>query len=159
MSAEIFLSLQAKNNEVEFTAGPAVSVIDIPIKVSGLIDNGCTAIYSSMHPWFNFVPILKGTAILQESFEKANDIWIGNVFLADDPAVKITLVKDGLAKGEKPFLTIHNPTGKTVKTKVYSPKNTPMFGGTSYSVMIPAGDSIRQKLKEKEKGFFDFLSF
>ncbi|MCF6174880.1 MAG: hypothetical protein L3J71_03850 [Victivallaceae bacterium] len=146
LSAEIFLSIKADANEVKFTAGPAETVIDMPMKISGIEDNGCAAIYSSMHPWFNFVPVVKGTAILQESIAKANDIWIGNVFVAENPAIKMTLVKDGQAKGKKPFLEIHNPTGKTIKTKVYSPKNTPVFGGKSFSVTIPAGDSIKYNL-------------
>jgi hypothetical protein len=146
IDAEIFLSIKADANEVKFTAGPAETVIDIPIKISGIQDNGCAAIYSSLHPWFNFVPVVKGTALLQESIAKANDIWIGNVFAADNPAIKMTLVKDGQAKGKKAFLEIHNPTGKTIKTKVSSPKNTPVFGGKSFSVIIPAGDSVKYNL-------------
>ena len=43
-------------------------------------------------------------------------------------------------------LDIHNPTGKTLKVKIYSPKNTPVFGGKSFSVTVPAGDNIKYKL-------------
>ena len=146
LGAEIFLTLQADNYEAVFTAGPAETVIDMPIKVKGIQDNGCAAIYSSMHPWFNFVPVVKGTAILQESIAKANDIWLGNVFVAENPDTKITLVKDGQDEGRKAFLVIHNPTDKIIKTKIYSPANTPVFGGKSFSVTIPAGDSIKHNL-------------
>jgi len=146
IDAEIFLSLKSVNNEVKFSAGPAETIIDMPIKVSGIQDNGCAAIYSSIHPWFNFVPTLNGVAMLQESIAKNNDIWIGNIFVADNPAVKMTLVKDGQAEGKKPFLEIHNPTDKLIKTKIYSPKNTPVFGGKSFSITIPAGNSIKHNL-------------
>lgn len=146
VNAELFLSLKATSNETAFTAGPAEIIIDLPIRVSGIQDNGCAAIYSSRHPWFNFVPVLDGTALLQESIKASNSIWIGNVFIADNPNIKMTLVKDGQAEDKKPFLEIHNPTKQDIKANVYSPKNTPVFGGRSFCVDIPAENSIQYYL-------------
>ena len=103
LDAEIFISLQADKYEAKVSAGPAENVIDMPIKVKGLDNNGCAAVYSKLHPWFNFVPVVDGTAMLQESTEKANDIWVGNVFVADNKKIRMTLVKDGQAKGKRSF--------------------------------------------------------
>jgi hypothetical protein len=79
--------------------------------------------------------------LLQEDITDANKLWIGNPFVADDPAVKLALVVDGQAPGKPPLLEIHNPTDQPITTRIVSPPHTPLFGGISTSVGIPAGDS------------------
>jgi hypothetical protein len=145
--AEIFLNLKTVNKEVKFTAGPAKTIIDLPIKVTGIQDNGCAAVYSSLHPWFNFVPVLEGVAMLQESISQKNHIWIGNVFVADNSKIRMTLVKDGIDASRKAFIEIHNPTDKKVTARIHSPANTPVYGGKSFTVTIPAGDSVKYNLQ------------
>ena len=152
LDSTYFLTIQAAGNEAVFTAGPQSDIgIDLPIKIEGIEDNGCAAIYSSSRPWFRFIATLKNTAYFQEPIDKKNDIWAGNVFVSDNKFIKLTLVKDGIAETRDPFLEIHNPTDAPVKARISSPANTPEFGGTSFEVTIPAGSSIVKELKSKIK--------
>lgn len=141
--AVYFFTAQAVGNEAQFTLGPRSTMIDLPIRVRGLVDNGCAAIYSTKRPWLRFVGVVGDTAYLQEPIEKANEMWIGNVFVADNPAVKLTLVVDGQAPGAAPFLEVHNPTDKELTVTVRSPEHTPVFGGKSAKVTVGAGESVK----------------
>ncbi len=100
------------------------------------------AVYSSKRPWFRFVSVANDTAYFQEPIDQANEMWAGNIFVADHKAVKITVVVDGQADGKPPFLEVHNPTAKPIRTKVGSPPHTPLFGGMTTAVDLPAGDSV-----------------
>ncbi|MCM8786327.1 MAG: hypothetical protein NC899_08900, partial [Candidatus Omnitrophica bacterium] len=82
--------------------------------------------------------------------EKENKIWVGNIFVSQDKNLKITVVVDGQDKSKPPFIEIHNPTEKEIKTKICSPPNTPVFGGMNFEVIIPAGDSKFYLIKEKK---------
>ena len=141
-----FFTAVATKNEASFKLGPQKLAIDLPIKVKGVQDNGCTAVYSTVRPWFRFVSVMDEMALFQEPIDKANDIWVGNVFVADSKDVKITLVVDGLAPGVDPFLELHNPNDKQISTTVRSPQGTPNYGGASMRVLIPAGQSVRRKV-------------
>lgn len=161
VDAVFFFTARAKDNEAVFKLGPQKLIIDLPIRVQGLDDNGCAAVYSTRRPWFRFVPVIKdppssefrsaGTAYFQEPIEEANEMWVGNVFLADNKDLKMTLVVDGQADGAKPFLEINNPTEKEISSTVRSPSGTPLFGGLAVPVKIPAGDSIRVKLNPNKE--------
>ena len=37
--------------------GPQELTIDLPIRVRGLENNGCAAVYSTKRPWFRFIPV------------------------------------------------------------------------------------------------------
>jgi hypothetical protein len=137
-------------NEAALTLGPQSLIIDLPIRVGGLADNGCAAIYSAQRPWFRYVPVdAAGTAWLAEPIDAANKIWVGNVFVCDNAAVKITLVVDGQAKGKLPFVELHNPTDQEIVTHVHSPAHAPLFGGMSTPVTLPPGDSLRLTIDGK----------
>ena len=102
------------------------------------------AIYSTKRPWFRFVPVdAQGTAWFQEPIDKANEMWVGNVFACDNKALKITLVVDGQTEGRSPFVEVHNPTDREIVATLRSPIHTPIFGGMSTSVTLPPGDSMR----------------
>jgi hypothetical protein len=122
---------------------------DLPIRVSGVQDNGCAAVYSSVRPWFRFVSVMGDTAYFQESIDKANEIWVGNIFVADDKQLKLTVVVDGQGPGKPSFIDGHNPTDKEITTTVLSPAGTPVFGGTTGQVKIPAGDTVRLMIEGK----------
>jgi hypothetical protein len=148
--ATFFFTARAVENEAAFTLGPQALIIDLPIRVRGLEDNGCAAIYSSQRPWFRFVPVdPTGTAWLQEPIDAANKIWVGNVLACDNKAVKITLVVDGQAKGKLPFVELHNPTDQEIVTRLHAPSHAPLFGGISTSVTLPPGDSQRLTIDGK----------
>ncbi len=146
--AVFFFTARSKQNETAFILGPQKLIIDLPIRIHGLKNNGCAAVYSTMRPWYMFVPVdADGTAWFQEPIDQKNEIWVGNVFVAEDNDIKLTLVVDGQSAGKTPFLEIHNPTDKPVTTKISSPAGAPKFGGTSFEVTVPAGSSVQQKLK------------
>ncbi len=140
--AVFLLTLKAEDGEALFTAGPQELVVDLPLRIKGVADNGCAAVHSSGRPWFRFVPVCEGAALFQESIEKANKIWVGNVFVCDNPDVMMTLVVDGQAEGKKPFIEVHNPTDKELKAVISSPEKTPVFGGTRAEVAIPPEESV-----------------
>jgi hypothetical protein len=147
--ATFFFTAQAQNNEAAFTLGPESLPIDLPIRVRGLDDNGCAAAWSTVRPWFRFVAVDGDTAFFQEPIDKANDMWVGNIFVSDNKALKITVVVDGQADGAKPFVEVHNPTDAEVKATLRSPANAPLFGGMELPVKVPAGDSASFEIESK----------
>ncbi|MCG2660216.1 MAG: hypothetical protein L6437_08235 [Kiritimatiellae bacterium] len=149
LSAEFFFTVQAKDNETLFDIGPRSLICDLAFRVKGIEDNGCAAVYNHSKKYFRFVAVTDGTAYFQESIEKPAKIWVGNPFVCTDKRLKLTLVIDGQAEGSPPFIEIHNPTDKAVDTKVYSPENTPMFGGISTQVTVPAGDSLWLLIRDR----------
>ena len=149
ISEPLFFHVEADENEAVFEVGPAKGLgIDLPIKISNLQDNGCVAIYSTKRPWFRFIGIADGenTAYTQEPMDEKNRIWIGNVFTADNPCLKLTLVADGQSPDAKPFLEIHNPSGQMIKAVISSPRGTPVFGGTTFPVTVSAKDSVKMTI-------------
>lgn len=149
--AEFVFEARAMNGEAVFTCGPAESVCDMPVRVQGIEDNGCAAVYvlnstpDTTH-WrnekrFRFVGVHDNAALFQQAFEKAPRMWVGNIFVAENKNLKLTAVIDGQAKGTLPFIEIHNPTDREISTRVFSPPHTPEFGKIEAKVTIPAGDS------------------
>jgi hypothetical protein len=147
-----FFTAKADHNEAVLTLGPRDLMIDLPIRVQGLENNGCVAVYSSARPWLRYVPLVGDTAYFQERILPVNDLWVGNPFVCDDKQVKLALVVDGQAEGKAPFLEVHNPTDKPLATRVWSPAHTPLFGGFAQAVQVPAGDSVRVELPVKTPG-------
>jgi hypothetical protein len=140
--ATFFLTLRASAGEAMGTLGPQKLIIDLPIRVTGLEDNGCAAVYTSRRPWFRFVPVCDGTAYFQESLDVANDLWVGNILLADHPAVKLTVVVDGQAEDRSPLVEVHNPTDQAIQTTLRSPTHAPVLGGLHQQVNVSAGQSL-----------------
>jgi len=143
VDAEFFLTLEADGGEAVVEVGPREMICDLPIRVRGVEDNGCAAVWSSRSRFFRFIAVADGAAWLQEPIERKATLWIGNVFAADDPRLKLTLVRLGQAPGKKPFLEVHNPTDEPIRTAIASPPHAPLFGGLRRTVEIPPGDSIR----------------
>jgi hypothetical protein len=148
--AVFFFTAKAKQNEAAFVLGPQSLTIDLPIRVRGLENNGCAAVYSSKMPWFRFIPVdTEGTAWFQESIEQKNELWVGNVFACDNKNVKIALVVDGQADGKPPFVELHNPTDKEIVATLRSPAQAPIFGGMSTLVKLPPGDGVQFRINGK----------
>ena len=145
-----FFTAKAADNESAFTLGPRSLIIDLPIRVQGLEDNGCAAVYSTKRPWFRFISVVKGAAYFQEPIDQANEMWVGNMFVCENKNLKITVVVDGQAEGNLPFIEVHNPTDKEVQTTITSPSGTPLFGGLKTNVKIPAGDSVKLNINGKQ---------
>ncbi len=45
--------------------------------------------------------------------------------------------------GKPPLVEVHNPTDREVTTTLRSPDHTPVAGGLTTIVKVPAGDSVR----------------
>lgn len=145
-----FCTVQAEKNEAAFQIGPRELIIDLPFRILGVEDNGCAAVYTSGRPWFDFVAVAEGAAWFQEPVSQGLDLWVGNVLVCENKSVKVTLVVDGQKEGRTPFAEFHNPTDKAVTTTVFSPPNTPQFGGLKEEVTIPAGNSVRFTIDGKQ---------
>ena len=141
--AVFFFTAQADGREAEFSLGPQKLILDLPIRVRGLVDNGCAAVYSQAQPWFRFVPVdAEGTAWLTAPIEREHALWVGNVFTCDHPAIKLTLVVDGQAQGKAPMIEVHNPTDAPVTARLNAAAHAPVFAGLRTDVTVPAGDSL-----------------
>ena len=107
--------------------------------MEGLEDNGCAAVMGTKHPWLRWIGVAGGKGWLQEDIDRGSDLWIGNVFVCDNKAVKLTLVDQGQAEGKQPLLEVHNPTDQAITATVTSPAHCPRYGGTKLQVPVPAG--------------------
>lgn len=147
-NATFFFSVSAESKQAEFELGPQKGIgIDLPIRVAGLDNNGCVAVFSSFRPFYRYIGVAAdGLAYFQEPIDEKNNIWVGNVFLSDNKDLKFTMIVDGQGSGKKPSLEIHNPSNRVIKAKVWSPDHAPLFGGTNFEVDIPSGSSIVKPL-------------
>jgi len=142
--AVFFFTARAKEHEAAFVLGPQALMIELPVRVRGLENNGCAAVYSARRPWFRFIPVdAEGTAWFQEPIDEKNELWVGNVLVCDNKNVSITLVVDGQTPGQPPFAEVHNPTDKDIAATLRSPAHAPLFGGLTATVKVPAGESVR----------------
>jgi hypothetical protein len=146
---EMLLRVGADGHEAQLRVEPRQTIIDLPMRVDGLEDNGCAAVYSSARPWFRWVGVAEGSAWFQENVDRGSDLWAGNVFVCDNPAVKLTLVRDGLAEGRQPWLEVHNPTDAAITAVLTSPPHTPLYGGRRLTADVPAGASVNVPLAEQ----------
>jgi hypothetical protein len=148
----MFLTVQAEGCEAGFQVRPRSTIIDLPIRVQGIEDNGCVAVYSTARPFFRFVGVADGSAWFQENVDRGSTIWVGNVFRSDNKAVKLTLTCDGMAPGRGPCLEVHNPTDDAVRTALVSPPHAPLFGGMRLTADVPAGASVVLPLSHPTSG-------
>ena len=149
VDARFMLTLRAEAYEAQWTAGPRRMVIDLPVRLCGVQDNGCLAFYERTLNHFVFVPALETDALFQVAIDGGVDVWCGNVFVSDQPELKLTLLA---ADEEEPKLEVHNPTDGRLEAKLSSPPHAPRFGGWSGEVDVPAGESVIVSLPGAEGG-------
>lgn len=146
IGSEVFVTGGAEHHEFVATFRAAPLFINRPLRIEGIEDNGCAAVCSltgeSSQRRFRFVGVFDGAALLQYDTDQGPTLWIGNPFYAADDRLRLTLVADGLPPEEKPYLEVHNPTDVAVRTALRSPPHTPIYGGYSRQVAVPAGDSV-----------------
>ena len=143
---EMFQAIKAKQNECQFRIAPRETIIDLPVRVEGVQDNGCAAVHSTARPWLRWIGVADGTANFQENVDKGSSIWAGNVFRATDKRLRLTLTVDGQAAGKPPLLEVHNPTDAPIRATVSSPPHCPRFGGMRLQLTVPAGSSVTRVL-------------
>jgi hypothetical protein len=137
--ARFILTLQAEAHEAQWKAGPRRMVIDLPVRLRGVQDNGCLAFFERKLNHFVFVPALERDALFQVAIDEGVDVWCGNVFVSDRPELRLTLIG---ADEKVPRLEVHNPTDGPLRAKLLSPPHAPRFGGWSGEVEVPAGSSV-----------------
>jgi len=143
---------EAIDGAVLCTADGGDWVCDKPFRINKIEDNGSAAYYElDGSRRFIFAPVHEGGMYFQSQIDNGGKIWAGNIFLADHPSLKLTLVQDGQAEEAQAWLEIHNPTHEMVRTKLHSPASTPHFGGSTFVVEIPAGTSSKKMLEKTKK--------
>ena len=141
--------LQASGGAVKFTADAEPSAIcDTAFAIKNVEDNG-SACYYEFNGTRRFIPspVENNTLYFQTDTRKKCEVWAGNLFLCDKKEIRITPVLYGLAKGQKPFIEIHNPTDKKLFCQVTVPVDAPEFGGMKIQAEIPAGSSVFKEFK------------
>ncbi len=150
LDTEVFVTGRAHGQEFVAKFNADALMIDRPLRVEGVEDNGCVAVFDltsgSGQRRFRSVGVFGGAALFQYDTDGGPTLWIGNPFYADDKQLRLTMVVDGLAQGERPFLEAHNPTDAVIETVVHSPPHTPGYGGFLRQLAVPAGDSARIEL-------------
>jgi len=153
INTEVFVTGRAKEHEFVAKFHAAPMMIDRPLRIEGIEDNGCAAVYVlDGNPWekrFRFVGVFERAALFQHNTDHGPALWIGNPFYAEDARLRLTLVVDGLSSGERPFLEVHNPTDSAVRTVIRSPRHTPHYGGFSKALTVPAGESVQVYLPNR----------
>jgi hypothetical protein len=148
--AAVLFHGRAQGGEFIVRFGTWPLLINRPLRIEGVQDNGCAAVYVlDGDPWerrFRFVGVFEGAALFQQNTDRPATVWVGNPFSTADARLKLTLVPDGLGPGEAPFLEVHNPTDRPVTTVLRSPPHTPVYGGFTRRITVPAGDSIIVRL-------------
>lgn len=141
--------LQASGGAVKFTAdAEPFAICDTAFAIKNVEDNG-SACYYEFNGTRRFIPspVENNTLYFQTDARKKCEVWAGNLFLCDKKEIRITPVLYGLAKGQKPFIEIHNPTDKKLFCQVTVPVDAPEFGGMKIQAEIPAGSSVFKELK------------
>ena len=153
LNPQVIVTGRANNHEFVAKFQPASLMVDRPLRIEGIEDNGCAAVYvlngDPGEKRFRFVGVFDNAALFQQNTDQGPTLWIGNPFYAENAKLRLTLVAEGLRSGEQPFLEVHNPTDSAVTTTVRSPQHTPHYGGFAKRVTVPAGDSIFLKLTDR----------
>ena len=148
-----FFTAAAENHEFIAKFTPCPMLLNRPFRIQGLEDNGAAAVYVLEGParqkHFRFVGVYEGSALFQQDTDTGVKLWAGNIFYADNAALKLSPVLDGLAPGEQPFLEVHNPTDAAITATLQAPPHTPLFAGFSQKTTVPAGASVRLPLTPK----------
>ncbi|MBU4274146.1 MAG: hypothetical protein KKA28_20145 [Planctomycetes bacterium] len=155
VDANFLLTLEAQGGETRFTAGPRNMVIDLPVRIKGVVDNGSVAFYEKKIGYFIFVPVVDGDALFQVAIDAGVDVWAGNVIVSEQPGLKFTLIE---TNDRQARLEVHNPLDKVVHTKLMSPTNTPLIGGWVAELDVPQGDSVYVDIPLKSKYYDEGLN-
>ena len=149
-STEVFYRADAQNHEFQAEFGPGPMIVNRPFRIDGLVDNGSAAVYllagNKRLERFRFIPVQDGAGLFQQNLDQGGKLWVGNLFLADAPRLKLSPVLYGLTPEEKPFLEIHNPTDQEITATITSPPHTPRFAGFSQKITVPPGADVRLPL-------------
>ena len=126
------LMATAKDGACELELGPTWFIQDYPVRISGLVDNG-TAFAVIGGKLFRPLGFDGKFAYVEVPLEKKSAWWFGNLFLADDPALRFCYLPamEGHPEAE---LQIHNPTDRTIAATVRDVRS-----GETFRVSVPAG--------------------
>ena len=152
---QMFYHAEAENNEAVIKVEPVKMMIDLPIRVDGISDNGAAAVYSSSCPFFRYIGVADSTAYLQERVDEGAEIWVGNVFICDNPDISFTVVGYGVYGAGRPYVEVFNASDNDCEATVRCPQNLPVFSGYAFAGMcvtrrIPAGSSTKIHFDEIE---------
>ena len=131
------IELAADGHVAEARLGPADFIQDYPVVIRGLVDNG-TAVATNGRKW-KPLGFESGRAYIECALEPGGVWRFMNLFVADDPDVRMTYVPrmPGLASGR---LEIFNPTDRDITTRIRD-----VGAGRSFEAVLPARSIIERR--------------
>ena len=128
------IEVGARDGKAELTAGSTWFIQNYPVRISGLVDNGC-AICTDGAGRIRPLAFADGLAYAEIPLEERKTWWFGNLYLSDNPALRLTYVPE-MDGHEKAELQIHNPTDRDIVSRIRN-----LLSGGEFAVSVPAGGS------------------
>jgi len=135
------IELTAKGNLASLTCGGRAFIQNYPVRVAGLVDNGCAYVTDGGKIWRPMA--FDGSMAYAEIPLEEKKTWhFLNLVVADDPALRLTYVPR-LPGHAQPTVEVFNPTLKDVTTYIRVIRKN-----TTLKVTIPAGSMVEVKIGE-----------
>jgi len=126
------VEVAAEGNVAKVTFGPTWFIQDYPVRISGLVDNGTAYVMDGAGRLVRPLAFENGRAYAEIPLEKRQTWTFLNLFVADDPALRLSYVP-AMPGHEKPTLQILNPTDRDISTRV-----TDVRTRKTFTVSVPA---------------------
>ncbi len=136
------IELQAQESAASIELGPKTFLHNYPVSVKGLTDNGSAYAFDGKR--FHPMAFADGKAYVTCALEKRQTWWFGNLYLADHPDVRFSVIP-AMRHHPNAELEVHNPTEKTIRTAIRSPAF-----GTLESVTLEPGSTKTIKIQEQK---------
>ena len=165
----LFLSLQAENGGFRGVITRADLPLPLAVQISGLNPNWSAGIWYRGEnvlgtlEWRDHlqrvvsmprrytdkifrIPVDQGEGFCTVDLDEKNrDVYIGSLFVADNPALGLTLVQDP----DGDYVEVHNPTDKPITANVRPGPGFDLYEGSGQRLTVAAGTSVRMEVKVK----------
>ena len=118
------VEIAADGNAAEATLGPVKFIQDYPVGITGLADNGC-AMATNGKKW-KPLALESGRAYAECALEDGDTWWFGNLFVADDPAIRFTYIPS-MPGHPKATVEIFNPSDREVAATILDVRQNKSF--------------------------------
>jgi len=118
------VEISADRYAAEAKLGPAKFIQDYPVRIKGLADNGC-AMATNGKAW-KPLAMENGRAYVECALEDGDTWWFGNLFVADDPAVRFSNVPS-MPGHPKATVEIFNPSDREIAATILDVRQNKSF--------------------------------
>jgi len=129
------IELEAKEGKAELTAGSTWFIQNYPVRIRGLVDNGCAYMTDGGRIW-RPIAFSGDEAYSAIPLEEQKAWTFQNLYVADDPALRFTWVPK-LPGHDREAVEIFNSTTHDITSKVRNVRT-----GETFEVMVPAGGLV-----------------